>query len=169
MAHARRPVLIVGPHVEWFDVTSVPSLVIGVDESDAADAAIPVIESWQHTFGGGVVRVVEVAPLAVGVGATLEESPGSARVLRIEPDRAYHFARRLADHGVPASSEILHGGDPVSRLDDLAADLDNAVVVATSTAWTAPGIHWHSTTRTLARHSTRPVLVVPAGYTAAIQ
>ena len=97
---------------------------VGVDDSDAADAAIPVIESWQRTFGGGVVRVVEVAPLAVGVGATLEELPDSASALRVEPDRAHHFARRLADRGVAATWEILYGADPAAQLDDLAADLE---------------------------------------------
>jgi nucleotide-binding universal stress UspA family protein len=163
LANAHRPVLIVGPHVDKFDVTKTPSLVVGVDDSDAADAALPVIESWQRTFGGGVVRVVEVAPLAVGADATLKELPNSASALRVEPDRAHHFARLLADRGVGATWEILYGADPAAQLDDLAADLSNAVVVATTTGWTAPGIHWHSTTRKLARLATRPVLVVPAG------
>jgi nucleotide-binding universal stress UspA family protein len=169
LAHAHRPVLIIGPHVDRFDTTSAPTLVVGVDDSDAADAAIPVIESWQHTFGGGVVRVVEVAPLAVGADAALKECPDPAPVLRGEPDRAGRFARLLTDRSIPAKWEVLYGGDPASRLEDLAAHLDNAVVVATTTGWTDPGIHWHSTTREIARHSTRPVLVVPAGYTAASQ
>lgn len=169
LAHAHRPVLIVGPHVDGFDTTSMPCLVVGVDDSDAADAAIPVIESWQRTFGGGVVRVVEVAPLAVGADATLKQRPDSAPALRVEPDRADRFARRLADRGVAATWEILYGGDPAAQLHDVAADVNDAVLVATSTAWTAPGIRWDSTTRELARVATRPVLVVPAGYTAAIQ
>ena len=162
LAHAHRSVLIVGPHVNGFDVTRAPSLVVAVDESDSADVAIPVIESWQRTFGGGVVRVVEVAPLAVGADAALKECPDSAPVLRGEPDRAWRFARLLADRGVAATWEVIHGGDPASRLEDLGADLSNAVVVATSTRWTGPGIHMHSTTRKIARNSTRPVLVVPA-------
>jgi hypothetical protein len=116
-----------------------------------------------------VVRVVEVAPLAVGAGATLQECPDSAPLLGGEPDGAYRFARLLDDRGVAATWEVLHGGDPVSRLEELGADLDNAVVVATSTGWTGPGIHWQSTTRKIARHSTRPVLVVPAGSTATTQ
>ena len=41
LANAHRPVLIVGPNVDKFDVTSTPTLVIGVDDSDAADAATP--------------------------------------------------------------------------------------------------------------------------------
>jgi nucleotide-binding universal stress UspA family protein len=162
LAHAHRPVLIVGPHVEGFDVTKAPSLVVGVDESDPADAAIPVIESWQRTFGGGVVRVVEVAPLAVGADATLKECPDSAPALLGEPDQSHRLARLLTDRGIAATWEILYGGDPAAQLDDLAADLSDAVVVATTTGWTTPGIHWHSTTRKIARHSTRPVLVVPA-------
>jgi nucleotide-binding universal stress UspA family protein len=162
LAHAHRPVLIVGPDVDGFDVTRAPSLVVGVDDSNAADAAIPVIESWQHTFGGGLVRVVEVAPVAVGADAALRECPDSAPVLRGEPDRADRYARLLADRGVAATWEVLYGGDPASRLEDLAAGLSDAVVVATSTGWTGPGTHWHSTTRRIARRSTRPVLVVPA-------
>ena len=69
----------------------------------------------------------------------------------------------------PPRGRSSYGADPAAQLDDLAADLTDTVLVATSSAWTAPGIHWHSTTRKIARHSTRPVLVVPAGYTAAIQ
>jgi nucleotide-binding universal stress UspA family protein len=162
LANAHRPVLIVGPRVDAFDVTRAPSLLVGVEDSDAADAAIPVIESWQRTFGGGVVRVVEVAPAAVSVGATLEMLPDSAPALRLEPDQAHRFVRRLADRGIAASWEVLHGGDPASRLEHTGAEFSNAVLVATSTGWTGPGIQWHSTTRTIARHSNRPVLVVPA-------
>jgi nucleotide-binding universal stress UspA family protein len=57
---------------------------------------------------------------------------------------------------------MLQGGNPASRLEDLAGDVADAVLVTTSTHWTGPGTHWHSTTRNIARRSTRPVLVVPA-------
>ena len=107
LAHAHRPILIVGPNVEVVDTASAPSLVVGLDAADLADAAITVIEAWQRTFGGEVTAV-----------------------------------------------------------EDLGEDLGNAVVVATSTGWTRPGVHWHSTARQLARHSIRPVLVVPADRTA---
>jgi nucleotide-binding universal stress UspA family protein len=162
LAQAHRPVVIVGPHVDPRCLRGTPRLVVAVDESDAADAALPVIESWQHTFGGTAVRVVEVAPIAVGAGVCLPECPGSAPVMYGKPDRANRFATLLAERGVAATPEVLCGGDPAARLMDLVTDDENAVLVATSTHWTTAGVHWHSTTRWLARHSTRPVLVIPA-------
>jgi nucleotide-binding universal stress UspA family protein len=160
LANAHRPVVIVGPHVDPSPWRDAPVLVVAVDESDAADGALPVIESWHRTFGTEAVQVVEVAPVAVSVGATLPEDHESVRVVRGEPDRATRFARRLTDRGVVATSRVLHGGDPAARLADL--KVDHAVLVATSARWTATGVHWHSTTRELAQHSRHPVLVVPA-------
>ena len=119
-------------------MTRAPTLVVGVDESDTADAAIPVIESWQAHLRWRVVRVVEVAPLAVGAAAALRRS-GHGTGSACEPDRAYRFAQRLADRGVAATWEVLDGGDPASRLEDLGADLRRRLLVATSAAWTGPG------------------------------
>jgi nucleotide-binding universal stress UspA family protein len=162
LAHARLPVVIVGPHVDQRCLRGTPGLVVAVDGSDAADAALPVIESWQHTFGGRAVRVVEVAPIAVGADVCLHEGPASALVKYDQPDRANRYAALLAERGVAATPEVLHAGDPAAQLADLVAEDKDAVLVATSSNWTTAGVHWRSTTRWLARHSTRPVLVVPA-------
>lgn len=163
LANAHRPVVVVGPRVDPSRWTGHPQLVVAVDESDVSDAAVPVIESWLHTFGERAVRVVEVAPVAVSVDAALHETRDSAPLMRGEPDRARRFATVLAGRGVAASSQVLYGGDPAARLADLDVDDGDAVLVATSSDWTTPGVHWWSTTRRIAQHSTHPVLVVPAG------
>jgi hypothetical protein len=70
-------------------------------------------------------------------------------VLGLQATRVRPIAQRLADLGIATSCKVLHGGDPVSRLDDFAGDFDDAVLVATSSHWTTPKTHWYSTTRRL--------------------
>ena len=154
LAHAHRPVLVVGPHVDVSGWAGAPTLVVGVDDSVSAEAAVPVIATWERTFGGAV-HLVEVAPRPVAVGGGWGDEAATA---------IDQIARRLADHGVDVSGQMVPGGGaPATRLEEFASDLGNAVFVATSSNWTSAKPHWHSTTRTLARRSRRPVLVVPAG------
>jgi nucleotide-binding universal stress UspA family protein len=154
LAHARRPVLIVGPYVDPHFAGAPPTLVACVDGSTNAEVAVPVIAAWQQTFGGEAVIVVEVVSYASVAVGTLEAAP-------VESD-ADRFARLLAEHGVKASCRTLSGGAPATRLQDFALDVSNAVLVSTSRHWTGSKSNWHSTTRALARRSARPVLVVPA-------
>jgi nucleotide-binding universal stress UspA family protein len=154
LAHARRPILIVGPYVDLHLAGSPPTLVACVDGSTNAEAAVPVIATWQQTFGGEAVVVVEVVSYAAVAIGTLEVAPVESDVDR--------FARLLAEHGVDASCRTLSGGAPATRLQDFALDVENAVLVATSRRWIGSKPSWHSTTRALARRSARPVLVVPA-------
>jgi nucleotide-binding universal stress UspA family protein len=154
LAHARRPILIVGPYFDLPSAGTPPTLVACVDGSTNGEAAVKVIATWQQTFGGEAVVVVEVVSYAAVAIGTLDLAP-------VESD-ADRFAHLLAEHGVEASCRTLSGGAPATRLQDFALDVSNAVLVTSSRHWTGSKPNWHSTTRALARRSARPVLVVPA-------
>ena len=146
------PVLLLGPQVPATCRLDSPTVVACVDETDAAaDAALPVIAGWVHTFGGGRPCCAEVIPAAAGTAGHVHAA-----------SRLGEYAARLAAYGVDASWKVLHGGDPTDWLADFAETVEDAVLVAVSTRWTDWVTHRHSATRCLVHTTARPVLVVPA-------
>ena len=150
LARVDGPVLLVGPFVSACILNS-PTLVACVDDNDTADAALPVIAEWVHTFGGGRPWCAEVIPTAAN-------TPGRVRAT----SRLGHYAARLAECGVDASWKVLQGDDPMAWLEVFAETVGDAVLVASSARWTDWDTHRHSATRHLVHRTTRPVLVVPA-------
>lgn len=152
----RQPVLLVGPAVPDPVSISSPSLIVCTDRSQDSVAALPVVESWQRTFGGGggPPSIVEVMPTAAWPEGTSDDA--------IEHEHVDALATVLADHGIDAATRVLHGGDSVQWLLEFAEHIDEAVFVTTSTRWAGGRSHWYSTTRRLVQRSPRPVLVVPA-------
>jgi len=148
-----RPVLLVGPMVSPRLRIVRPTLVVGVGPMEHAGVAVSTIASWTQTFPGHDPWVVEVVPTAGG-RADPADTGAAARV------RSY--VELLADAGVRASSRVLHGGEPGFWVEDFAQQVADPVLVATSARWTDAQRRWHSETRELVRHSTHPVLVVPA-------
>ncbi len=151
LARVDGPVLLLGPHVPATCSVDAPTVVACVDETDAADAALPVIADWVHTFGGGRPWCAEVIPTAAGTGGHVRAA-----------SRLGEYAARLAAYGVDASWKVLHGGDPTDWLADFAETVEDAVLVAASARWTDWDTHRHSATRCLVHTTARPVLVVPA-------
>jgi hypothetical protein len=64
LSELRQPVLLVGPKVDDPLPLASPTLVVCTDRSHQIGPALPVVEAWQRTFGGGRPRVVEVRPTA---------------------------------------------------------------------------------------------------------
>jgi nucleotide-binding universal stress UspA family protein len=157
LARVDGPVLLIGPHVPPSCNLDSPTLVACVDETDAADAALPVIADWVHTFGGGRPWCAEVIPT----------SPASRDPVRAA-SRLGRYAARLAAYGVDATWKVLRGGDPMNWIADFAESVDDAVLVASSARWTDWDTHRHSATRSLVRTTSRPVLVVPARQSAGL-
>lgn len=150
LAHVDRPVLLVGPLAAACRLES-PTLVTCIDENDTADAALPVIASWVQTFGGGRPHCAEVIPTAAWAWGRVRAT-----------SRLGDYATRLAQYGVDASWKVLRGGEPTAWLQDFAATVDDAVLVASSARWTDWNPHSKSVTRRMVRTAARPVLVVPA-------
>jgi len=148
------PVLLVGPHVPAGADMSRPTLVACVDSTDAAMRALPVITAWTQTFTSATPWVVEVLP-------PIRASDAGRDV--VESANVHFLAQQLLAAHVEASWEVLHGADVGGRLEEFIADVDDPVLVATSTNWTDDRTHWHSTTRRLVQRASRPVLVIPAG------
>jgi nucleotide-binding universal stress UspA family protein len=150
LALTARPVLLIGPQVPGDARMDEPTLIIATDSTDRATLAIPAVVSWVNTFPGGRPCVAEV----VATVADRRRDP-------IDGAHGQALADRLGRAGVPASARLLHGGDPVTWLEEFAEDVTDAVFVATSSRWSDPRSHRSSTTRRLVQRSTHPVLVVP--------
>lgn len=147
-----RPVLLIGPHVPASTTMATTTLIACVDSTNVATAAFAAITSWVETFTSATPWVVEVLP------APHHSGGGVAQI--VESLHVHNLAQRLISAGVETAWEVLHGDDIVERLEEFANDNDDAVLVTTSTNWTEDHTHWHSTTRRLVQHTTRPVLVV---------
>ena len=149
LALTGQPVLLVGPMVSPRVQISRPTLVVGVGPMEHAGVAVSTIASWTQTFPGDDPWVVEVVPT--------DPHPVKRAALHVRP-----YVELLNGVGVRASSRVLHGDEPGSSLADFAEHIADPILVATSARWTDEQRHWHSETRELVRHSTHPVLVVPA-------
>jgi steroid delta-isomerase-like uncharacterized protein len=142
-----QPLLLIGPHVPATLELDRPTLVVCVDDTEVAEAAVPAIVSWVRTFHGARPWIAQVLP-----------ADGNAR----EWSHVRNLATRLSSDGIAASWEVLHGVEPETWLVEFADHLTDPVFVATSVRWTDSLPHRHSTTRDLVHRSSRPVLVVPA-------
>ena len=149
-----RPVLLIGPHVPATNPMAATTLIACVDSTNVATAAFTAVTSWVETFTSATPWVVEVLPAP-------QHSGGGVAQL-VESLHVHNLAQRLISAGVETAWEVLHGDDIVERLEEFANANDDAVLVTTSTNWTDDHTHWHSTTRRLVQHTTRPVLVVPS-------
>jgi nucleotide-binding universal stress UspA family protein len=143
----RQPVLVVGPRSEM----SPGALVVVVDDSGFADAAMPVVERWSATFGDRGIHIVEVrAPDRWPEHVDVEPGP-----------RVDRYVAQLGASGLDARGQVIRGLDPVVGVLDRMAHMDVAVVVVASPPDIGQPTHWFSTSRRLIRFSPRPVLVVP--------
>ena len=148
-----QPVLLLGPAVPDAVPLAAPTLVAGIDRAREPALAVPVIDSWQRTFGGHRPWVVDVVAAAGWPAGQIDTT-----VQREHVDSALEV---LAAHGIDAHATVLHTGDPVSALLHFAEGLDDPVFVVQSDRWAGGPSHWYSTARRLVQRSPRPVLVVP--------
>ena len=146
--------LLIGPVVPDPLPLASPTLVVCTDRSHEIGAALPVVESWQRTFGGGRPWVVEVMPTTAW--------PAEANDDELERQLVDAVAAVLAEHGIETGTTVLHGGDPAHHLLEFAEQIDDAILAVTSDRWAGGLSHWYSTTRRLVQRSLRPVLVIPA-------
>ena len=87
--------------------------------------------------------VVEIIATSAGPAGTIDQN--------VEREQVDAVAAVLGDCGIDAATRVLHGGDPVQSLLELAAEVDDAVFVTTSARWAGGRSHWYSTTRRLAQ------------------
>ena len=150
LSELRQPVLFVGPNVDDPLPLATPTLVVCTDRSHQIGPALPVVEAWQRTFGGGRPRVVEVMP-ATGW-------PADAGDEGLERQLVEAAAAVLAEHGI--DTEGVRWRHPRYLL-EFAEKVDDAVIAVTSDRWPGGHSHWYSTTRRLVQRSPGPVLVIP--------
>ena len=143
------PALVAGPRTTTRCSAS-PTLIACVGDSDRVDVLVPAIASWVGTFGGRTVL-------------TTVESTGDDTAAALASDRLGQLAGQVAAAcGSTTTPVVLHDRDAATALDEFARGITDAVLLAVSARWTDTHVHRHSVTRNLVRHSTAPVLVVPA-------
>lgn len=164
MARTDHAVLFVGPHAAVAAHPVNPTLVAGVDGSDASEAVLPVLASWMRTFGGN-------APWLVEVLRPSSEQGDLRRGDTLESGYVKRLADQLQQHGIEAEWDVAHGRHPADALIDFADRLNDRVpsggadpvLAVASERWTDPEHHhWLSVARTLTHRSRHPVLVVAA-------
>ena len=148
LAHTDQPTLVVGPHADPLFQPHPGTLVVCVNTSDPYPTTIAAVDRWRRTFASDPPWIVEVV-------ATTDDPAAHG-------DRDVHrWATALESLQVPATTRVLHGGDPVEWLDEFASRLPNPAFVTTSRRYSDPRRHLHSVTGDLIRRSHHPVLVVP--------
>jgi len=157
------PVLVARrPHVR--------RLLVAVDGSEAADAAVDIV-ARDRTFSGLEVTVLHVTPAAfpwwLGMHATdgdsyqalLDMNAAAARGQQVAAERA---TRLLQDAGLPATSRQ-RMGDPAEEIVRASAELDADLVVIGSRGRTGlTRLVLGSVARQVVRHAAASVLVVHA-------
>jgi nucleotide-binding universal stress UspA family protein len=157
LTHHTGPVLLFGPAFEAVDAETPPTLIAALDERQASEAVLDVVEAWSGAFGGGPPWLVE-AMEPVGLSA-------SSGVALVESTHVRRLAQVLAGRGLHAQWEVLHGRHAADSIIEFAERTGDAVIALASERWTDPE-HRHliSVTRAVARRSRCPVLVVPVGH-----
>ena len=148
LAHTDQPTLVVGPHADPLFQPHPGTLVVCVNTADPFPTTIAALDRWRRTFASDPPWIVEAV-------ATTDDPAAQG-------DRNVHrWATALEKLQVPATTRVLHGGDPVEWLDDFASRLPNPAFVTTSRRYSDPRPHLHSVTGDLIHRSHHPVLVVP--------
>ena len=148
LSRVRHPVVVVGPRAE----RPAGGLVVAVDATSSAGAAMRVVERWQATFrnGDGTQIVQVVAP---------DSWPHEDDV---PADGVGEYVEQLGGRGIAATGAVLRGHDPVTAIVDHAVRTRASMVVVTAPADPGQPTHWFHTARRLIRFAPCPVLVVPA-------
>lgn len=144
------PVLLVGPHAT--PELGVARVVVPVDGSDAAEAALGPAADW--------AALLDV-PLWVVTVVTPEQADAAAKAgVTAEHGYVKRLSQRVGSD-VTGEFEVLHGSDPADRIVDFLGD--DALCVMTTTG--KSGIRrlvMGSVATGVVRRSPRPVLVVTA-------
>ena len=154
LARLVQPVLLLGPAVPDGVSLEASTLLAGIGVNDDECPAVPVMESWHHTFGGHRPHVVDVIAPTGWPDGTVDE--------RLERTRVDAVVERLAERGIDAGAEVVHASDAASALLEVAERHDHPVFVVTADRWPGGPSHWYSTSRRLVQRSPWPVLLVPS-------
>jgi nucleotide-binding universal stress UspA family protein len=157
LTHHAGPVLLFGPAFEAVAAETPPTLIAALDEQLASEAVLEAVEAWSSAFGGDppwLVEAMEPMGLWAGGGVAL-----------VEATHVRRLAQSLAERGLHAQWEVLHGRHAADSIVEFAGRMGDAVIALASARWTDPEQrHLISVTRAVARRSRCPVLVVPVGH-----
>jgi nucleotide-binding universal stress UspA family protein len=149
---AATPMIVTGPQVGRAEVGVPRTVLAGVSDSPHRSKLLQLLAAWAPLLDAGVelahVRWPSVAELYV-----------TRTTGRLAPDRPDldQLARQLRAEGVPATSHVLPGSDPVAGLLTLADRLAPPVLVAVDSHHVGERVH-HDVAYQLIRGSPWPVL-----------
>lgn len=163
-ALAKCPVVVVPPHTAGKEFTPVDRIVVGVDGSDVASAALVAAVDmgivWQAT-----VNAVVAVPIATGAGAM------SWLPVAVDRHAVMDDIRRGLDMAVDQAvdsrdfrvSKHVLDGSPAALLAEFSTAVD-LVVVGTRGRGGFSGMLMGSTSQSVLQHSTCPVMTVPSNH-----
>ena len=142
-----------------------PRLVVGLDGSAGARAALEWCVRYAPALGAEVVAVFALNPLTSVIPAPVlpEQSPEwEEQAMQEMAGELHEWSRPLGDAGVPVRTCVALG-TPFEVLERIADDEDAVmIVVGRSGRGGLAEMMLGSVPHTLTHHSVRPVLVVPA-------
>lgn len=150
------PVVLVGRHCEMRS-SRFSELVVPLDGSSIAEAALPLAEAWSRSLGIPILLVHVIDPL------DSQRASGASRGGTDISESAYltGVARGLHEEGVDASWEVLHDGTPANGIRAFTGRLSSPLMVmATHGRMGLESMLMGSVTTSLVHHATFPVAVI---------
>jgi nucleotide-binding universal stress UspA family protein len=155
VAHSSQVVALVGPRCDLGGDEQINRIVVSLDGSTECEAILPWVTAWSTAASLPMILVHVVYPLV---------PPGA----RIPPTREQmdelgylrRIARQLEDDGHDVLDLVIQHPDPPDAIVDVVRDFPRSVVAAASTdRQPFAEVFARSTTATVLRSSTAPVLV----------
>lgn len=161
-AHSKCPVVVVPRHTSGKKFTPVERIVVGVDGSEVASAALlKAVDEAEHW--GARLTAVSAVPLATG-GTLMSWLPTavdrSALLKDVREGLSKAVEQAVGDRDIEVARHALDDS-PASLLVEFSTAVD-LVVVGTRGRGGFAGVLLGSTSQTVLHHSTCPVMVVPS-------
>jgi nucleotide-binding universal stress UspA family protein len=142
------PVLVVGPHVEVTDFSG--PVVVSVDGSELSEFAVPLATAWGIELRSKL-WVVQVLDPNEPIPSDIAETAYTSRVA----------SKMMSQSGREVQNDVLHGRHAAAAINDYAARIGAALIVAGTHGRTgASRLALGSTAAGLVKKATCPVLLV---------
>ncbi len=155
--HARRPILLVGPHYEPPKPIPLDRMLVALDGSRPSREVMPFVAEWAEHMGLKVSLALVVTPSAIEQ-AMRQSVPGESVVESAPLERV---AAALIDQGLTVDWDVLHGPDPATSIVQAATEGTASIIAMTTHGRTGLArIVAGSVAMAVVHHSPCPVLLL---------
>lgn len=160
-AHAGCPVAVIPPHTSGKPFMPIERVVVGIDGSDVASAALRVAVDEAQAWGA---ELTAISAVPIASGGMMSWLPATVdRESLLEDVRAgldVAVDQAVGDRDIEVARHALDGS-PAALLTEFSTAVD-LIVVGTRGRGGFAGVLLGSTSQTVLAHSTCPVMVVPS-------